>query len=255
MANILIIKNISNYFKISPFVYLFAFLAVITASFIPFFIISFLIIIHELGHFLTAVLLNVEVDKIYLYPFGGISKINTTQNLNIFKEFLILLMGPIFQIIAYFILINILKDYDKVINTYHYGILIFNLLPIYPLDGGKILSLLFQINIPLKKSIYISLISSTIIILGIIFFNIKNLNLNIIIASIILLIKINKEYKEINYLYEKFLLERYLNKYNYKKSSLIKNPNNFYRNKRHLLKISGKYYLEKDFLEKKYKKC
>ena len=31
-------------------------------------------LIHELGHFLSAKLLKVEVNKIYLYPLGGISK-------------------------------------------------------------------------------------------------------------------------------------------------------------------------------------
>ena len=57
------------------------------------------------------------------------------------------------------------------------------------------------------------------------------------------------------YFYEKFLLERYLNHYVFKKSKLVLNTNRFYRGYRHLVKVGDNYYLEKEYLEKKYKKC
>ena len=41
-----------------------------------FIIIYLLIIIHELGHILTANLLHIKLQKIYIYPLGGISKLN-----------------------------------------------------------------------------------------------------------------------------------------------------------------------------------
>ena len=65
----------------------------------PFILLVLFIIIHELGHFLCAIFLKVEVDKIYIYPFGGISKFHLSFNEAIWKEFLILCMGPIFQIL------------------------------------------------------------------------------------------------------------------------------------------------------------
>ena len=55
-----------------------------------------------------ALLLKVEVKKIYLYPLGGISKFFLPLNASYKKEFLILIAGPIFQQIAKILLIIIL---------------------------------------------------------------------------------------------------------------------------------------------------
>ena len=219
----------------------------------PFIIISVLIIIHELGHFLTALLFKIEVDKIYIYPFGGISKFNLSLNTSIKKELLILLMGPLFQELAKYLLILIFREYESMIITYHYSILFFNLLPIYPLDGGKLVNLLICYFCPLKKSLYLSIYLSYLMILLVFLINIKNVNLNIIIMSIFLITKVSKENNQINFIYQKFLLERYLNHYNFKDTKIIKNKNNFYRNKKHLLKIKDKYYYEDEFLAKNYK--
>ena len=137
---------------------------------------------------------------------------------------------------------------------YHYQILIFNLLPIYPLDGGKILNLLFTINIPYKKSLYLSTIISYMVLLLILIKNIKQLKINILVMLIFLLYKIIKENKKITSLYEKFILERYLNNYLFKDTKLINNIYDFYRNKSHIIKENNKYYYEKDYLYRKYKK-
>ncbi|MDO4995613.1 MAG: site-2 protease family protein [Bacilli bacterium] len=100
------------------------------ASFRLIFYIFFLIIIHELGHFLTAKVFNIELDKIYIYPLGGIAKFYIPYNYSRIKELIILVNGPMFQEIAKVILIYIFPQYTNIISTYHYGILLFNLLPI-----------------------------------------------------------------------------------------------------------------------------
>ena len=134
-----------------------AIVAILTASFIPFIIISSLIVFHELGHFLIAILFKIDVDKIYIYPFGGISKFNIPLNYSIFKELIILISGPIFQEIMKCLLLIIMPRYHQYIIIYHYGILIFNLLPIYPLDGGKFVQLILSIFIPYKRSLNIAI--------------------------------------------------------------------------------------------------
>lgn len=198
-----------------------------------------------------AKIFRVEVDKIYIYPLGGITKLNMELNINPIKELIILLAGPLFQNIAYLILI-ILFDKNLVL-TYHLGILLFNLLPIYPLDGGKLINLLFEKFIPYKKSLEYSIIVSYLFIL-VIFIKSNSLKLNILITIVVLLLLVRIEHKKINYKYHKFKLERYLNKYNFKHSKLITNENDLYRNNRHLLKINDKYYLEEEFFAKKSKK-
>lgn len=230
------------------------FISVFTASYIDFIIISFLIIIHELGHFLAAKFLNIDVDKIIIYPLGGLSKFKMPLNISLIEEFLILIMGPIFQFIAYFILISTLKEYNYLINSYHFGILAFNLLPIYPLDGGKLINIILANKLSFKNSLTITILFSYIVILLLIFLNINSIYLNFIIIIIFLLYKVTKEYTQINFLYNKFLLERYLNKYNFKKSIIINDYHKFHRDKLHLIKEKDKYYLEKEYLNKIYKK-
>ena len=64
-----------------------------------------IIFIHELGHFLMAKYFKWNIDKIYFYPYGGYTKFNDYLNRPLYQELLIMLAGPLFQIIYYFIII------------------------------------------------------------------------------------------------------------------------------------------------------
>lgn len=229
-------------------------MAILTASFKNFIIISCLITIHELGHFSMAKLLNVEVDKIYLYPLGGISKFFLPINATFIKEFLILITGPIFQCFAQGILLLLFPESERLIIMYHYGILIFNLLPIYPLDGGKLVQLLLATLFPYKKSLELSIIISYVMIVIYFLVNLKTIKINSLIITLFLVHKVSKEQKKIKLLHERFILERYLHNYSFKKSRIVPNTNYFYKNTHHLIKEQEHYYLEKEYLEKKYKK-
>ena len=202
-----------------------------------------------------AYLLGGEILKIYIYPLGGISKFRFDLNTSIFKEFLVLISGPIFQIITYIILKNTMINNKEIITIYHYSILFFNLLPIYPLDGGKLLNLFLSLFTSYKRSLILSIILSIISTTIILIFGLLNtIKTNLVIISIFLIYKIIIEYKQINYIYEKFLLERYLKNYSFKKGIIVNNINKLRRGKRHLIKIGDSYYYEREILEKKYKK-
>ena len=140
------------------------------------------------------------------------------------------------------------------IKVYHYSILFFNLLPIYPLDGGKLINLFFSTFLTFKLSFYMSIFVSISVLIILIILT-PHYNLNFLFVIIFLLIKIIKEYRLLDYQYQKFLLERYLHPSLYKKTKLINNVNNFYRDKKHLVKIADNYMWEEDFLNKMYKKC
>lgn len=247
-------KNIFKYLSINKLTYFFILIAILAGHFHLLFFVSFLLIIHELGHFLTALILGLKVDKIYIYPFGGVAKFHLPLNYSIKKELLILIMGPVFQEIAKTFLIRYFYSYENIIISYHYSILIFNLLPIYPLDGGKLINLLISIIKPYKKAFVISIFISYLTIFFLILINLDNIKINIIVLVFFLIYKVLSEKKKINFIYENFLLERYINKYHFKSSKIINNLDDFYKNKRHLIKIGDKYALEADFLSKKYTK-
>ena len=206
MENILIIKNI---FKINISVYILALLAIFTAAFKEFIVIIYLITIHEIGHSLTAHIFGIKVKEINIYPLGGISKFDMDLNINPIKELLILINGPLFQEFAYLIASILLPTQKDLISIYNYNILMFNLLPIYPLDGGRLVKIILDNFFSYKKSLKLVISISYIILISIII-KMKIININLIIIVIFLLYLINREENKINYLYNKFLLERYL---------------------------------------------
>ena len=108
-------------------------------------------IIHELGHLLAGLILKMKPKKIEIMPLGiSISFNLQTKDYNKkilkanvleLKKILVAIAGPITNIIL-IILYTYFNPHFMTKETAIYSnilILIFNLIPIYPLDGGRIL--------------------------------------------------------------------------------------------------------------------
>ena len=133
-------------FKINIFTYIFLILSMLSGYGREMLIVYFILIVHELGHYILFKYYNINVNKITLYPYGGMIDNNMLINTNS-KKVLIISFGGIFiQIILYLIIYLLFKvgfiDYNfyKMFVSYNLYIILFNLIPIYPLDGFKILN-------------------------------------------------------------------------------------------------------------------
>ena len=226
----------------------------LTGQFINLLIFTSLIIIHELGHYISCKILNIKVKNITIYPYGGITKINSIIDIDLNKELIISISGIIIQTIYYYIIYilfknNIIRPYIyNLFNKYHYSILIFNLIPIYPLDGSKILNVLINKLFNYKLSNILTIIISIINIILILF--IFKFNYSFILILGILINYLYNYLKNIKYIYNRFLLEKYLYKTKYKNKKIINNYNKMYRNTNHIIKNNKKYLKEEDFLSK-----
>lgn len=206
-----------------------------------------LIIFHEFGHFIVAKLFKYKIDKIYIYPLGGIIKFNDYINRKSYQELLVTLAGPLFQIILSLFVVK----YDKDIVDFSNILLLFNLLPIVPLDGSKILSCFLYLIIPYKKSLTISINISFLFIFLSSFYLFNNYYSFIIILSLLLLLlKIFDEKKLIKYSFDKFLLERYLYYFRFRKTKVIKNIKDMYKYRNNIFIINNKLFSEKEILVK-----
>lgn len=235
--------------KIHQLYYVVAFICVITGNFRPFIIVNTLILVHECGHILAGYYFRWNIEKVILLPFGGMTVFNERINRSIKEEFIIALMGPIFQILFFLIIKNKYYDYT---SNFHYALLCFNLLPIIPLDGSKILSCILDSIFSLKLSqnilIYISIIITSLMLLCSIYMH----NLIISILLIFIIKEIYKYRKMQPYIFYKFLLERYMSFYVFSKTCYIDGikVTKMRKDYAHMFYVDHKYKSERQILKR-----
>lgn len=150
------------------------------------------ILLHELSHMIVGMIFGYKPKLLKLNPLGvSISFYNYNQNMknDRYKRIITYLAGPLFNffiifILSFFYIDTVLKT--KIIYT---NILlgIFNLLPILPLDGGKILKEILSIFFSYRTVSNCILIStkfflaSATIIYSVAIFKIKNIAIFLLI--------------------------------------------------------------------------
>ena len=106
--------------------------------------------IHEAGHCFFGALVGINISKIEIYPFGGYTIFDSELNISIKRELFSLIGGLIFQLIFYYLIYNLYINGYVQNNTFNIfkkiNILLisFNFMPILPLDGGRLLNLMFD---------------------------------------------------------------------------------------------------------------
>lgn len=231
--------------KIHIFFYLVALIAVITGLFKEFLILTSIIVIHEMGHVVAALYFKWNIDKIIILPFGGLTVFNEKINKSLNEELTILLSGPIFQVI-YAIIYS-----DPLFLKYHYALLFFNMLPIHPLDGSKLVNILFNKVLPFKLSHVLTIYLSFLVIILCLTLR---FNLLFMLILLLLIIDVIRELINHKYLFNKFLLERYFYHFNFKRNRIIKgqNYNKMFKDHKHLFYIENKYHSEKEMMSKMF---
>lgn len=241
-----------NIFKIHILYYIVAIITILTGFFHDFILLSLIIFVHEMGHILIARYFKWHIEKVVIFPFGGITIFREYLNRPIKEEFLITIFGPIFQILFYFTMCLMNLD-TEIFTYYHYALLIFNLFPIFPLDGSKIVMLLFQKYFPYYLSNLCSLILSFIILFSSFVYLIFFKNLMLFIILFFLLLENLKQWRKKNYIFHKFLLERYLYIFSFKKRCQINNVIDMKRDYKHLFYNKNKYITESEMLKTFFK--
>jgi len=112
------------------------------------------VLIHEMSHTLIARKNNLPVDRITLFLLGGVSEMPREPD-SAKAEFKIAIAGPIASIIlglfftgagfliGRFIRVSLFTNALEILGYVNIFLAVFNLLPGFPLDGGRILRALF----------------------------------------------------------------------------------------------------------------
>ena len=114
--------------------------------------------IHECAHMIVAYICHYSCDHMDIYPFGFCAQISDIGYGSVYRELLIITAGPCMHLFYPFVFRFFMMHGWISVAFYGYllmmnqSILFFNLLPILPLDGGRILSEFLHLFLPYAKA-------------------------------------------------------------------------------------------------------
>jgi len=132
----------------------------------------FLIVtLHEFGHSLACRQVGGQANQIVLWPLGGVAYVNPPQRpgatlwsiaagplVNVVLAPIIMGIGRVSLLWGWYAAVPNLRTLIHAIFYIDVGLLIFNILPIYPLDGGRILRALLWFVLGRARSLMVATI-------------------------------------------------------------------------------------------------
>ncbi|MGB5419943.1 M50 family metallopeptidase [Algibacter sp.] len=135
------------------------------------------VVLHELGHALTAKRFGIKTKKITLLPIGGVASLERIPE-SPKQEFLVAIAGPLVNVILalflYFIVpvqefmhLNFTESFEVLMSfsfqnflfylfIVNVGLVVFNFIPAFPMDGGRVLRALLAMRINRVKATQIA---------------------------------------------------------------------------------------------------
>ncbi|MCX5666001.1 MAG: site-2 protease family protein [Candidatus Omnitrophica bacterium] len=172
--------------------------------------------LHELCHSLMARYYGVEVREITLLPIGGVASMSSMPE-KPSQEFFISIVGPLFNIAVIIIFYNPMKSllgpeilFHRPLSTatwpltfaYLYWINLmlaaFNLIPAFPMDGGRVLRSILAGRIGYVKATKFAVGLGHIFALGFAYFGIVNVNLVLIAIAIFIYMAASNEGRQVD---------------------------------------------------------
>lgn len=138
-----------------------------TFSFAPVLFLIVVLLIHELGHYLAMVLFGFRDRQILFLPFGA-ATLGSSRQTTALQRVVVYLMGPAPGIALGACLMLFSKTRGDFFSQF--GILLFilnylNLLPIVPLDGGRVFELALFSRVSFLKNVFL-IFSTALFVLG-----------------------------------------------------------------------------------------
>lgn len=168
------------------------------------------ILAHEAGHAIVARYFGIRANGVILLPIGGVASIPYLPK-KPGHEILISLAGPAVNLLIAIFLLRFINPYGAYwrdsenigavnpgnfwfqLQLINLSLAIFNLIPSFPMDGGRILRILLGLNMNILKASRIAGIVSSIVAYGLIATGIIIINLLLVFLGIFILLAARAE--------------------------------------------------------------
>ncbi len=144
------------------------------------------IVLHELGHALTAKRYNIKTRNITLLPIGGLAQMESLPEKPL-QELFVAVMGPVVNIgisLILFIILKLSDTFPSSLNNINLTetnfwfqlfsinlfLALFNFIPAFPMDGGRVLRALLSLKFTRVKATRIAAYTGQFIAILFVFF-------------------------------------------------------------------------------------
>ncbi len=145
-------------FKVHPLFYLIGIYFVATGKVFSFLVYTSCALIHELGHSMMAQKCGYKLVNVTLLPFGAVVS-GDVSGMSYTDEIKVALSGPLVNLAVSVVIVAVwwvfpeVYPYTELAATAGLALCIINLLPAFPLDGGRVLLCTLSIFLPRKTAV------------------------------------------------------------------------------------------------------
>lgn len=147
--------------SIHPLFFAFGFYYAVTGKIFLFLVYTVCAVMHELGHSFVASGAGYKLNKITLMPFGAVVK-GDIDGLKLVDQIKIALAGPLLNLavglffVALWWVFPECYAYTDVVAQANFSMALVNFLPVFPLDGGRVLCSLLALKLGSDKGFLVS---------------------------------------------------------------------------------------------------
>lgn len=197
---------------IHPLFLLLLLLFVLSGNIAHYSVILVSLFLHEFGHFIAAKLVGAQIERCIIVPYGGEMTLKSEHRLTFKQLTIIALGGPVATILGILIALALPPILREGFLNAQILLLTINLLPIWPLDGGKIIcySLLNSMPKTIILETYLSLSIGLLTACVLVSLIMLPQSISLTIVSLFLLSKVIGEWRTRKYrsAFEKLVMNR-----------------------------------------------